>query len=177
MDNKKLIHEIIRLFEEHGFRKKKDSIEILNDILLSEEWNPLSIVDIFKGNHVLTIATYDDCNIYAEEGYYKTILSKITQHSKKKCYFSDISEYWEESGNIILSFKLNGILEKICFNTEEHDMVPALFLAYIKETLLDYNGAFRYIYHPDYEYDQYYRLPLQLINQLEQLNVIQNGYD
>jgi hypothetical protein len=146
------INELANLLKKNDLLKddyEEDKLnELINDLKQREEWgivSPLEMLYLSKIDSTY-IDTYDDCNIYQEPHYYENVLRDISQFSDGDIELNNISESWDEEGNVTLSFIENGAQKSLSFNAlEEKDIVPDNFVNYIRNTLTSFDGNSKYL--------------------------------
>jgi len=144
--------EMIEVIKNTGLlREDVSDIEInrlLDELEVRETYEYVSPINAFFLSNLesLYVSEFDDCNLYQEPNYYVKILEEITKFSCGDISFSEISESWIESGDVILTFSVNNIPSELEFNTqEESDVVPGEFIVFVHKSLMDYKGNSRYL--------------------------------
>jgi hypothetical protein len=173
MSDNKILAKLIDNLEYTGVRKKDISTDEykmhLEKLLSSKSFHPLELGTIFKeDDFIVILSTWDDCNLYQDEGYYINILTQISNHKNNGITITGINELWDVEGNVELKFDLNGKPHTLKFNhLEEHDTVPVVFTDYLKKLLETHSGSSKYIREQREEYDVYYLLPNELVEYLK----------
>ncbi|WP_028865245.1 hypothetical protein [Psychromonas aquimarina] len=176
MSGIEVLNKTIELMQSHGYELSDSSSEHVSEkvqnISLELFWHPLSVIPMFEGVIRIPFQTYDDCNTYYGDGFYKSYLNDITEASKSLFKFENIVETNIEDNNIELSFTINGIEEKLAFNLDEqHDSIPPTFTEYIEKLILKYNAEDKFLKFCDEgdNEDCFILLKKELINSLKEV--------
>ena len=110
--------------------------EMISDLEQRYHRSPLELLLEFGNACSVSLNSYDDCNSYQEQGYYKDICESVTKCSLGNVAFTEVEENWDDLENVLLSFSLNGKKKSISMNvTEPQDTVPENFIEFMKENL------------------------------------------
>lgn len=186
MDFKSTVKQVISILEKYQLLKsdiKEDELQRNIDDLANIEQHdfvdPLNLVGEVTELNNFYLSSYDDCNCYQENDYYKNVLEEINNNSNGKLNFSEIDESWSDNGIVNLTFSLNGEKNTLKLDIfEQHDMVPSEFVEFIHKRILDTDKEERFISVDDEMGSSYYLLPAKAAIELSQLkkDYIQQRY-
>lgn len=133
------------------------------------------IINIFKycGLKVFKVDTYDDCNFYQDDNYYKNKLDALNIFLGDLINISNVSEvyYDNEPCRLHLSFTLNGERKNMDIKTdEEWDHVPWSFIELLWSILNPHiETANLYVVAGDFD-NGYFKLPPAFFADLKKLD-------
>lgn len=155
----------------------------ISDLTVKPSRSKFYLLDVIDcdGPDVIELVNYDDCNRYQEKGFYVEELNKIDQQENNSISVKNIQESWDEKGNVLLSFLINGKSETLNFNhLEEKDNVPFPFVDYVNKLLTGYDGDSKFIMVREEYADLYILLPhaaIESLKEIEGINIEHLGFD
>ncbi|WP_044615834.1 hypothetical protein [Gynuella sunshinyii] len=165
--------EVLTILKSHQLIKSVPDVSQIEEFV--SEWqsydyvHPLEILTT-QSLSQFNLVRFDDCNTYQDEGFYLRHLQKLALASQGKIHITDILETWNGL-QVMISFKLNGILKELAFSVdEEPDVVPETFCDAIEQIALTEIDGWTFVAgHTDEEGTSFFHVPVEAAKELSDL--------